>query len=135
VWENLYTAWVSEEIASACFNVVLDIVPTNEHLYVIRLVVLDRCRQCGRRGILGHPLTECKVGTTMWLWTREGIAQMLRTDPRRIPADWCLRPHFQFWSLQRLKAILSLLAHLIMYRMQQQRHLSQLDYIDFLRRV
>ena len=175
----------------------------------------------GRRDILVHRLTECNEGTAIWLWKREIIAQMLRTDQRRIPADWCLRPHFQFWPPQRLKAILwlvelkrnlmahgeareekwrgkrrmewvasthalygntvypalltlmrtprlpaadwtdnpadinglvrfagrpnlvsarvpshsvSTLAHLVMYRMQQQRHLSLLDCTDFLRR-
>ena len=60
---------------------------------------------------------------------------MLRKDWRRIPTDWYLRPHFQFCPPQRRKAILWLLAHLVMYRMQQQRQLSLLDYIEFLRRA
>jgi len=96
VWKNLHTAWVSEEIASMWYIVVHDIVPTNERLHFIRLVESDRCRHCGRRDALVHRLTECNEGKAIWLWTRERIAQMLRTDRRRIPADWCLRPHFQF---------------------------------------
>ena len=135
VWKNLRTAWVSEEIASVWYIVVHDIVATNEHLHAIRLVESDRCRHCGRRDTLVDRLTEWNEGTAICLWTRERIAQMLRTDSRRIPADWCLRPHFQFWPPQRHKAVLWLLAHLFMYRMQQQRHLSLLDYIDFLRRA
>ena len=114
--ENLHTAWASKEIASMWYIVVHDRVPTNERLHVIRLVQSDRCRHCGRRDTLIHRLTECNEGTAIWLWTRERVAQMLRTDPRRIPADLCLRPHFQFWPPQRHKAILWLLAHLIMYR-------------------
>jgi len=139
--QHLTTGWtvrdriLSEEIASMWYTVVHDIVPTNGRLHVIRLVESDRCRHRGRRDTFVHRLTECNEGMTVWLWTRERIAQMLRTDPSRIPADWCLRPHFQFWPPQRHKAILWLLAHLVMYRMQQQRHLSLLDYIDFLRRA
>jgi len=96
VWKNLHTAWVSEEIASMLYIAVHDIVTTNERLHVIRLVDSDRCRHCGRRDTLAHRLKECNDGTAIWLWTREIIAQKLRKDPRRIPADWCLRPHFQF---------------------------------------
>jgi len=128
--ENLHTVWVSEEIASMWYIVAHDIVPTNDRLHVIRFVELVRCRHCGRRDTLVHRLTECNERTSIWLRTRERIEQMLRTDPRRIPADWCLQTHFQFWAPQRHKAILWLLAHLVIYRMQQQRHLSLLDYID-----
>jgi len=135
MWKNLHTAWISEEIKSMWYITVHEIVPTNDRLHAIRLVESDRCRHCERRDTLVHGLTECNEGTAIWLWTRERIAQMLRKDPRRIPAEWCLRPHFQFWPPQRYKAILWLLAHLVLYRMQQQRHLSLLDYIDFLRRA
>ena len=130
VLKNLHTTWISEEIASMWYIVVYDIMPTNERLHTIRLVESDRCGRCGRRDTLAHRLTECNEGTAIWLCTRERIAQMLRTDPRRIPTDWCLRSHFQLWPPQRHKAILWLLAHLVMYRMEQQRHLSLLDYID-----
>ena len=114
VWKNLLTAWVSEKIASMWYIVVHDMVPTNERLHVIRLMESDPCRHCGRLDTLVNRLTECNKRTTIWLWTRERIAQMLRTDPPRFPADWCQRPHFQFWPPQRHKAILCLLAHLVM---------------------
>jgi len=103
VWKYLHTVWVWEEIASMCYVVIHDIVPTNERLHVIRLVDSDLCRHCGRRDTLEQRLTECNEGTAICLWTRERIAQLLRTDPRRIPTDWCLRPHFQFWPPQRHK--------------------------------
>ena len=134
-WKHLHTAWISEEIASVWYIVVHDIKPTNESLHSIRLVESDRCRHCGRRVTLLHRLTECNEGTAIWLWTKEIIAQMIRTNPRRIPDDWCLRPHFQFRPPQRHTTMLWLLPNLVTYRTQQQRHLSLLDYIDFLRRV
>jgi len=72
------------------YIVVHDIVPANERLHVIRLVESDRCRHCGKRETVGHRLMEYNEGTDIWLWTGERIAQILRTDPRRFPADWCL---------------------------------------------
>jgi hypothetical protein len=48
VWKNLHTAWVSEEITSMWYIVVYDIVLTNEHLLVTRLMESDRCRHRGR---------------------------------------------------------------------------------------
>ena len=94
VWKNLHTAWLSEEIKSMWHVVVHEIVPNSERLHAIRLVESDRCRHCERRDTLVHWLSECNEGTAIWLWTRERIAQMLRTDPRRIPDEWCLRPPF-----------------------------------------
>ena len=93
--ENLHTPWVSEEITCMWYFVVRDILPTNERLHVIRLVESDRSRHCGRRDTHVHRLTEYNEGTGISLWKRERIAQMLRTDPHCIPADWFLRPHFQ----------------------------------------
>ena len=135
VWKILHTVWISEEIAFMRHTVLQYIVPTNERLHAFRLVESDRCRHCGWRDTLAHRQTECNEGTAIWLWTRDGIAQMIRTDPHHIPTDWCLWPHFQFWPSQRHKAILWLLARLVMYRMQQQRRLSLLDYTDVLRRA
>jgi len=85
------------------YIVVHDIVPTNERLQAIRLVESDLRGHCGRRDTLVHLLTECNEGTAIWLWTRERIAQMIRTDQCRILADLCLRPYFQFWLPQRHK--------------------------------
>ena len=96
VWKNLHTVWVSEEIASMWYIVVHDIVRTDEGLHVIRLEESDRCGHCVRRDTLAHRLTDCNEGTAICLWTRERIAQTLQTDRRRIPADRCLRPKFQF---------------------------------------
>jgi len=50
-------------------------------------------------------------------------------------SDCGLRPHLQFWSPQRHNSILWLLAHIVMCWMQQQRHISLLNNIDFLRRA
>jgi len=118
VWKKLHRAWMSVEIKSTWYSVVHDIVPTNERLHTIRLVESDRCRHCARRHTLIRHLTECNEGTDIWLWTRERMAQLIRSDLRRIPADWCLRPQFQLLPPQRHKAILWILTRLLLNRMQ-----------------
>ena len=107
-------AWVSEEISSMWYIILHDIEPTNDRLHVIKLVESEPCRHYGKLATLAHRLKECNKGMAILLWTRERIAQVLRTDPRRIPTDWCLRSHFQFCPPQRHKAVLWLLAHLVM---------------------
>jgi len=49
--------------------------------------------------------------------------------------EWTLRPDFQIRLPQKQKAVIWILAHLVAYRLQSQRRLSLLDYMDFLRRV
>jgi hypothetical protein len=78
--------------------------------------------------------SECGEGERLWGWTRRKIAEMLRMDPRYVPPEWILRPDFSLWPPQRHRAVLWLLAQLVLYRGQQKRELTQHDYMDFLRR-
>jgi len=116
VWNKLHAAWLSEETRSTCYNLVHDIrvFPTNERLNIIRLVDTDRCRDWANRDTLAPRLTECNEGTYIWWWTRERIAQLIRSDSYRIPTDWCLRPQLQIWPPQQIRAILWKLAHLVL---------------------
>jgi hypothetical protein len=134
VWKNFHTAWVTEDTKSIWYTVICEIVSTNESLYNIKLVESDFCRHCDKTETLRHRLTACNEGMTIRKWTKERIAQLLRMNPRYIPDDWCLRPQFLLRPPQRHKAILWILAHFVSYRMQQ-RHLSLIDYIDFMRRA
>jgi hypothetical protein len=70
VWKNLHSSWVSEQAKSTWYSVIHEIIPTNEHLYTIRLVESGRCRPCGRQNTLQRRLTECKEGSVIWTWTR-----------------------------------------------------------------
>jgi hypothetical protein len=58
---------------------------------------------------------------------------MLRTDPKRVPADWLLRPQFKLWPPQRHRALLWVMANLVVFRIHQGRDLTLHDYLDFLR--
>jgi hypothetical protein len=63
-----------------------------------------------------------------------GIARMMRTIPARIPDDWILHPQFNIWPPKRHRAILWIIAHVIIFRIQQQTNLTLHDYMDFLHR-
>ena len=47
-----------------------------------------------------------------------------RTDPRRVPTEWLLRPCFQLWPRQRRQEILWILANMVSYVVHQHRTLS-----------
>ena len=96
VWRNLHTAWITEQMKSTWFIVIHNIIPANERLAAIRLTDTNRCRQCGRTDTHQHLITECNEGANIWKWTRARLAILLRMDPRHVPAEWTIRPHFFF---------------------------------------
>jgi hypothetical protein len=61
------------------------------------------------------------------------IAAILLADSATIPETWLLRPNFLLWPPKRHKAVLWMLAHLAVFRTQDD--LSEHDNIDFLRRA
>ena len=71
----------------------------------------------------------------MWEWTRHKIAEMMRTDPRRIPSEWLLRTKFRLWPQRRHRVVLCVLAQLVLYRVQRRRELTLHDYMDLPRRM
>jgi hypothetical protein len=79
-------------------------------------------------------LIECGEGERLWGWTRRKMEEILRMDPRYIPSEWILRPHFSLWPPQRHCAVLWLVAQLVLYRGQQKQELTQHDYMYFIRR-
>ena len=97
VWKNLQTTPVTEEIKSIWYRVIHDIISTNEQLHKIRLAAFDRCKHYDKQDTLEHRLTECGDGTEMWEWTRQLLALMLRSEPRRITTEWFLRPQLKLW--------------------------------------
>jgi len=80
-------------------------------------------------------MTGCGEGHINWTWTKKVLVAILRMDDKYIPQDWTLRSAVQHWIAQKQAAILWILARLVHYRVLTQRHLSLLDYIDFLRRA
>ena len=73
-------------------------------------------------------------GRTIWQYTKTPLATMLRTIPARIPDDWALHPHFNIWPPKRHRAILWVLANVVIFRIQQQTTLTLHDFMDFLLR-
>jgi hypothetical protein len=135
VWANLRTAGLSDTIKSTWYAAIHDIVPTNERLAAINLATTTTCSRCGTTDTLQHRITECEEGAVIRNWTRARTAAILRVDNKYVSEEWTLRPIFQFWPPQRHAVILWMIAHLVVYRLQNQRRLSLTDYMDFLYRA
>jgi hypothetical protein len=134
VWVNLWATPVPDSTKDAWYRVIHDIVPTRQRLHAIRLSQTDLCPMCHVKDTLTHRITGCGEGNRQWIWTRQRLAVILRTDPRWICEEWLYRPQFRFWPAQRHRAVLWILAKLIDFRLQKERTLTTCDYFDFLKR-
>jgi len=130
IWTNVHEAPVSATVKVTWYKAI----PTRARLYNIRLSLTDQCEHCNKPDTMIHRLTECGLGPMNWEKTRKLIATMLRTDWRRIPAEWLMRPAIKLWPPKRHRAVLWMLATYVTYCMQRQRSLLRSDYYDFLRR-
>jgi hypothetical protein len=126
---------VSEYTRCIWYHVTLDIIPTHVRLHHITMVPSDICRRCTATDILEHRLLACGQGRKIWHYMKPLLARMMRTIPTHIPDDWPFRPHLSIWPSQKHRAILWLLAYVVIFRMQQQSNLTLHDYMDFLHRT
>jgi hypothetical protein len=92
------------------------------------------CNICSKTDTILHRITECNATANIWKWTRELIAQTLRTSPRNINTKWTISPDFNFWPPQRKQAILWIIAHMVYYCVNNWQQPVDTDYADFLRR-
>jgi len=117
------------------YNVIHDVIPTNERLQCIRISPTDGCNVCDRKVTLSHRLTECGEGRDTWALVQSIIARMLRTIPARVPVEWLLRPSFCIWPPQRHRAVLWVLSQFVTFRIHHHPTLTSNDLTDFLRRT
>jgi len=132
IWQNLHMAWGPDDVKSAWFLAIHDIIPTKERLFKIHLADTNRCNQCDQTDTLPHGITECNAKKDIWDWTRKRLAIILRTNELQVPAEWPLRPHFHTWPPQQHGTILWILAHLVYYRTQHCQQPTLADYADFM---
>jgi len=92
IWKNLITAPISEADKAVWYRTIHDIFPTNERLHQMKMSPTDNCKECVNKDTLLHRLTECGEGHSMWEWTREIIARMLRNDPGENPQRMAVAP-------------------------------------------
>ena len=123
-WKNLKEAPVPENTRCTWYRVILDLIPTNVQLHRINMVPSDACRQCTAIDTLKHRLIACGEGRRIWHYSKTLIARMMRTIPDRIPNDWILHPQFNIWPPKRRRAILWVIAHVVIFRIQQQTNLT-----------
>jgi len=105
VWQNVRETPVSETAKVTWYKAIHHIVPTHECLHKIRLVPSTSAATAIGQTRYELRLTEGGERPQSWEWTRQRIATILRTDWRRLPSDWLLRPTFKMWPPQRRCAI------------------------------
>ena len=137
VWTNVHTIGLSDPIKSTCYAAIHEIIPTNERLVAIHLTTTTSCVRCGATDKQLHRLIACEEGPVIWTWTKTRIAAILRLYPKHIRLEWTLRPNFHHCPppTQKQAAILWIVAYLVAYRLQTQRHLSLTNYVEFLQRA
>jgi hypothetical protein len=133
VWKNLHFTAVSSSVRTTWFLAIHDVIPTKERLATIGITESNLCTACDSIGSLRHRINRCGEGPVIWNWTLKKIAAILQKDTRQVPEDWTLQPDFHIQTPSKHAAILWILAHLTAYRLQEQKHLSLQDYVDFLR--
>jgi hypothetical protein len=129
VWKNLCMAPVSEKARVHWYKVIHELEPTNERLQKIGIAQTDECKKCHRRDTLMHRLIDCGEGKVIWGYARNKKAQILRTEPGKIPEEWLLHPQVVIWPPKRNRAILWILAQVIHFRTQTQGKLTLPDFM------
>jgi hypothetical protein len=135
VWHNIQHPVLFDSMKATWYMVVHEIIPTNERLAAKRITNTERCVRCAKLDSLPHHITECQEEGGVWNWSKGKIAQILRMDPRHIPADWALRPTLRFWPPQRHAAIIWILALFVSYKLSWHSRHTLLDYTAYLRRA
>ena len=135
VWENLHDAGAGEELAAEWYLVIHDLLPTRARMKKINLAETEECVECGQEDSRLHRMVGCGVRGAIWEWTRQRIAWILRTTPRRVPESWVVRPDYGIWPPRRKRTVTWILTHMVTYCNQRGRRLSTEDYWDFLRRA
>jgi hypothetical protein len=134
VWKNLAETPAAREIKGAWYNVINDIIPTNERPHKIRIAHTDRCRHCDRQDTLLHRLTECREGGTNMEMDETEIGNNSSDKPGEDTERIASETHLKIWSPTRRRALQWIIANVVFLRTQIQRELSLQDTIEFLRR-
>jgi hypothetical protein len=133
VWSKFHEVPIPSHHTAVWYKVIHDVVKTNARLYRIRLSPTDRCGECGAEDALLHRFTECGESKLLWGWTAKIIAAILDTSASLIPQEWLLRPTCTIRPLTRKRAVLLILAQLIVYIQKRPVPTSLLDYMRHVR--
>ena len=60
------------------------------------------------------------------------LALILRTIPTQIPSEWLLRPQCALWPPTRRRAVMWILANVILFRTRPNQGLTLRDFIEFM---
>jgi hypothetical protein len=131
IWKNIHCTPVSGETKAVSYKAINCTLPRNDRLYRIRISPTDKCNNCGMHDTVLHRLIECG-GPQIWKRTTQKIALILRTIPTRIPSDWLLRPQCTLWPPMRWRAVMWILASVVLFRTGPNRERTLRDLLNFM---
>jgi hypothetical protein len=128
IWHNLHTSPVNDTMKGEWYKIIHDLTPTKARLHKIHLSNTDKRKVCAMTDTLIHRITESGEGDVTWEWARRKMAMIIRIDLKYIPKEWVVRPQFKLWPPQTHRAILWLVVHVVVFRIQCKRELTHNDY-------
>jgi hypothetical protein len=133
IWRNLHEVPIPPRHTAVWYRVIHDVVRTIVCLYRIRLSPTDRCGRCADEDTLLHRFTTCGESKLLWGWTAQNIAAILDTSTSLIRQEWLLRPACTIRPPTRKRAVLWILAQLVVYIQYRTGPTSLLDYMRHVR--
>ena len=95
IWRNVFNKNLTSSEQSLWYQVVNNVVPTNEALHKIGLTPDPKCRCCGQKNTIEHKLTDC-VYKKLWEDAVHAISSFTRVKKEHINANNILKPSFYY---------------------------------------
>ena len=92
VWANIQARHMPLQARDTWFQLVHDIIPTNERLHRIHLSQTDRCTRCNRWDTALHRATACGNAADVWAWLRATLANLTGQPVTTFQQDFVVRP-------------------------------------------
>ena len=132
MWKNIHCTPVPGGTEAVWYKVIHDILPTNVRLHKKRISPTGKCNNYGMHDTIQHCLIECGEGPQIWQWTTQKLALILRTIPTQIPSEWLLRRQCALWPPMRRRAVMWILANVVLFRTRPKQELTLRDLVSFM---
>ena len=97
IWKNLNEAPLPEAMRVTWYLVIHKIIPTNQLLYLLKMVQKYTYLHFAAMHTLEHRLIVCGERKSIWKLFKTLMARMLRKTATWVPHDWIMHPQFHIW--------------------------------------
>jgi len=96
VWANVQAKYLPLSVRHVWFDLVHDIMPTNERLNRIGLSDTDKCVRCQRWDTALHRATTCGEAAATWSWLKGKLAGVTGAPQNTFAQDFLSRPDTKY---------------------------------------